>query len=46
MLITWHNLTHYQDLMQGLRDAIAAGSLASHVATITSAYAAGDIDPP
>ena len=46
MLITWHNLTHYQDLMQGLRDAIAAGSLTSHVATITSAYAAGDIDPP
>lgn len=46
MLITWHNLTHYQDLMQGLRDAIAAGSLARHVATITSAYAAGDIDPP
>ena len=46
MLITWHNLTHYQDLMQGLRDAIADGSLASHVATITSAYAAGDIDPP
>jgi queuine tRNA-ribosyltransferase len=46
MLITWHNLTHYQDLMQGLRDAIADGSLTSHVATITSAYAAGDIDPP
>jgi queuine tRNA-ribosyltransferase len=46
MLITWHNLTHYQDLMQGLRDSIAAGSLTSHVATITSAYAAGDIDPP
>ncbi|WP_439814322.1 tRNA guanosine(34) transglycosylase Tgt [Zavarzinia sp. CC-PAN008] len=25
VLLTWHNLTHYQDLMQALRDAIAAG---------------------
>jgi queuine tRNA-ribosyltransferase len=27
MLLTWHNLTFYQQLMQGLRDAIAAGRL-------------------
>ena len=27
MLLTWHNLTYYQDLMRGLRDAIAAGTL-------------------
>jgi queuine tRNA-ribosyltransferase len=25
MLLTWHNLTYYQDLMAGLRGAIAAG---------------------
>jgi queuine tRNA-ribosyltransferase len=25
MLLTWHNLTYYQDLMAGLRSAIAAG---------------------
>ncbi len=25
MLLTWHNLTFYQDLMAGLRDAIAGG---------------------
>ena len=25
MLMTWHNLHYYQELMQGLRDAIAAG---------------------
>jgi queuine/archaeosine tRNA-ribosyltransferase len=28
MLLTWHNLHYYQELMQGLRDAIAAGGLA------------------
>jgi queuine tRNA-ribosyltransferase len=27
MLLTWHNLTFYQDLMAGLRQAIAAGTL-------------------
>ncbi len=26
MLLTWHNLAYYQDLMTGLRSAIAAGS--------------------
>jgi queuine tRNA-ribosyltransferase len=32
MLLTWHNLHYYQELMQGLRDAIAAGSLEKFVA--------------
>ena len=45
MLVTWHNLTHYQDLMQGLRAAIAAGGLVSHVAGLAESYALGDIDP-
>src|SRR6201999_2380600 len=27
MLITWHNLTYYQDLMAGLRDAISQGKV-------------------
>jgi len=27
MLLTWHNLTFYQQLMQGLRDAITGGRL-------------------
>jgi queuine tRNA-ribosyltransferase len=45
MLITWHNLTHYQDLTQGLRQAIEGGRLGSHVAAITVEYARGDIDP-
>ena len=34
MLITWHNLTHYQDLMEGLRQAIAYQALSAHVAEL------------
>jgi queuine tRNA-ribosyltransferase len=32
MLLTWHNLHYYQELMQGLRNAIAEGRLAAFVA--------------
>ncbi len=32
MLLTWHNLQYYQDLMAGMRDAIAAGRLAAFAA--------------
>jgi queuine tRNA-ribosyltransferase len=46
MLLTWHNLHYYQTLMQGLRDAIAAGRLAAFVAGFHAARAMGDIDPP
>ena len=45
MLMTWHNLHYYQELMQGLRDAIAAGSLAAFVADFHAQRAMGDIDP-
>lgn len=45
MLLTWHNLHYYQELMQGLRDAIAGGRLAAFVADFHAARAAGDIDP-
>jgi queuine tRNA-ribosyltransferase len=31
MLLTWHNLTLYQDLMAGLRAAIGAGRLAAFI---------------
>ena len=34
MLLTWHNLHYYQDLMAGLRAAIAAGSLADFAAAL------------
>jgi queuine tRNA-ribosyltransferase len=32
ILLTWHNLAYYQDLMRALRGAIAAGRLADYVA--------------
>ncbi|MDV7269830.1 tRNA guanosine(34) transglycosylase Tgt [Thioclava sp. A2] len=45
MLLTWHNLHYYQELMQGLRDSIAAGRLAQFVADFHALRAEGDIEP-
>ena len=45
MLLTWHNLHYYQELMQGLRAAIGAGRLAAFVAEFHAQRAAGDIEP-
>jgi queuine tRNA-ribosyltransferase len=45
MLLTWHNLHYYQELMQGLRDAIAAGQLSAFVAQFHAKRAEGDIEP-
>ncbi len=45
MLLTWHNLHYYQTLMQGLRDAITTGGLASFVAAFHARRAGGDIEP-
>jgi queuine tRNA-ribosyltransferase len=45
MLLTWHNLHYYQELMAGMRDAIAAGRLAAFVAEFHAQRAAGDIEP-
>jgi queuine tRNA-ribosyltransferase len=42
MLLTWHNLTYYQDLMESLREAIAEGRLAARVEEIARAYARTD----
>jgi queuine tRNA-ribosyltransferase len=44
MLLTWHNLHYYQELMAGLRDAITAGRLAAFVADFHAMRAQGDID--
>ena len=44
MLLTWHNLQYYQDLMQGLRDAVAGARLAAFVAGFHALRAEGDID--
>ena len=46
MLLTWHNLQHFQDLMRGLRGAIEAGGLAGFIAAFETAEAQGDIEPP
>lgn len=45
ILLTWHNLTYYQDLMQGLRDAIGAGRLSDHVQEFHIAQSLGDMEP-
>ncbi|MFO1106383.1 MAG: tRNA guanosine(34) transglycosylase Tgt [Amaricoccus sp.] len=45
MLLTWHNLHYYQDLMAGLRAAIAEGRLADYVAGFEAERAAGDLEP-
>ncbi|SET60355.1 tRNA guanosine(34) transglycosylase Tgt [Oceanicella actignis] len=45
MLLTWHNLHYYQELMQGLRDAIAAGRLDAFVADFHARRAEGDLPP-
>ena len=42
MLLTEHNITYYQDLMRGLRDAIFQGGLEAHAAGLRQAWAAGD----
>ena len=43
MLLTWHNLHYYQQLMAGLRRAIAAGNLDTFVAEFHRMRADGDI---
>jgi queuine tRNA-ribosyltransferase len=45
MLLTWHNLHYYQELMQGMRDAIAADRFAEFEAGFHAARAEGDIAP-
>jgi len=45
MLLTWHNLHYYQELMQGLRNAIEAGQLDDFVATFEHDQQRGDLPP-
>ena len=45
MLLTWHNLQFYQDLMAALREAIAATRLDEWKAGFEARQAAGDIEP-
>ncbi len=45
MLLTWHNLHYYQDLMRGLRGAVARGGLAGFAAAFAREQEKGDIPP-
>ncbi|WP_299963032.1 tRNA guanosine(34) transglycosylase Tgt [uncultured Roseobacter sp.] len=45
MLLTWHNLTYYQDIMQQMRDAIAAARFVPWMRDFHAVRAQGDIDP-
>ena len=45
MLLTWHNLQHYQDLMAELRSAIDSGQLDDFTAGFAEEQARGDIPP-
>ena len=44
MLLTWHNIQAYQDLMKGLRAAIAEGKVADFAAEAARLEALGDIE--
>ncbi|APH72189.1 tRNA guanosine(34) transglycosylase Tgt [Aquibium oceanicum] len=45
MLLTWNNLSYYQDLMQGIRDAIEAGRMADFATETAEQWARGDLPP-
>jgi queuine tRNA-ribosyltransferase len=45
MLLTWNNLWYYQDLMRGLRGAIAEGRLQDFAARFAAEQAKGDFEP-
>ncbi len=45
MLLTWHNLHYYQELMADMRAAIAADDFAAFEARFHADRAEGDIDP-
>jgi queuine tRNA-ribosyltransferase len=42
MLLTWNNLAYYQELMAGLRKAIAEGRLDDHIAEVKEGWARGE----
>ncbi len=45
MLLTWHNLHYYQEIMRGMRDAIAAGDFVAWEAKFHADRSIGDIEP-
>ena len=45
MLLTWHNLHYYQDIMAQMRAAIAEGRFDAWQTDFHAGRAQGDIDP-
>jgi queuine tRNA-ribosyltransferase len=45
MLLSWNNLSYYQELMQGIRKAIAEDRFADFMGETLEEWARGDIDP-
>ena len=45
MLLTWHNLHYYQELMAGMRAAIEDGTLTAFARDFEAMRAVGDIEP-
>ncbi|WP_337180939.1 tRNA guanosine(34) transglycosylase Tgt [Shinella sp.] len=45
MLLTWNNLSYYQDLMAGIRKAIEEGRFADFMAQTQEMWARGDLAP-
>ena len=45
MLLTWHNLHFFQEIMAGMREAIAAGTFEAWQAAFHAQRAEGDIEP-
>jgi queuine tRNA-ribosyltransferase len=44
MLLSWHNVAFYQQMMKELRAAIAGGTLASYAAAFAADQARGDVE--
>ena len=45
MLLTWHNLAYYQELMAGIRKAIAQDRFDQFYLETLETWELGDIDP-
>jgi queuine tRNA-ribosyltransferase len=45
MLLSWNNLSYYQDLMRGIRLAIDEGRFADFMAETQAMWARGDLEP-
>ncbi len=45
VLLTWHNLHYYQELMGGLRSAIESGTLGNFAAGFHRDWNSGDLEP-